>query len=63
MERVLIVVDPWQGARLIDGILADLRAANEGTSQDLWLSRQQRRARVRKLDALWEAVVDLCDWC
>ena len=48
MARVVIVVDPWQGARLIDGILADLRAANEGVSQDLWLTRQQRRTRVEK---------------
>ena len=50
-----------ESAVLINGILANLEAAKDGVRRDQWLTRQQRRARVQKLDDLWVALAELCD--
>ena len=61
VARGLGVPDPTDSVEM--GILADLETAKDDVGLNQWLTRQQRWARVRKLDGLRVAAAELCDSC
>ena len=55
------VLGPADNVDAIHGILADLETAKDDVGRNQWLTRQQRRARVSKLDGLRVAAAELRD--